>query len=142
MVGAAVHIVFLYAALIDVHFLWFVGVDTEGTGIGYLFFKGTCGQTVIQIAYCVTAITEVSVTVLVWGVGGEQIDQTTVFEGTDGVFTGIGVQVAYHQDVGIIVGFRDFFDELQSGFGFLHTAGIIGALAVTFIFVLLRNITA
>ena len=76
MVGAAVHIVFLYAALIDVHFLWFVGVDTEGTGIGYLFFKGTCGQTVIQIAYCVTAIAEVSVTVLVWGVGGEQIDQT------------------------------------------------------------------
>ena len=96
----------------------------------------------IQIAYCVTAITEVSVTVLVWGVGGEQIDQTTVFEGTDGVFTGIGVQVAYHQDVGIIVGFRDFFDELQSGFGFLHTAGIIGALAVAFIFVLLRNIAA
>ena len=100
MVGAAVHIVFLYAALIDVHFLWFVGVDTEGTGIGYLLFKSTCGQTVIQIAYCVTAIAEVSVTVLVWGVGGEQIDQTTVFEGTDGVFTGIGVQVAYHQDAG------------------------------------------
>lgn len=70
-----------------------------------MLFKGTCGQTVIQIAYCVTAITEVSVTVLVWGVGGEQIDQTTVFEGTDGVFAGIGVQVAYHQDVGIIVGF-------------------------------------